>query len=265
MPGLLKRHQVPMIMLFLASLLIPRNAKTDAVLVILGDDRIVLASDGQQIHTGEAESRECNIRQAGNFFWAATGVYQDRATGFNVERFFNDRKSPTARAAQVLDDVGARILLPLQVELLSLEKNSPDLFSKIVREGAILSLFAVSSDGVSVEASAKEFLVVNKAIIPTASHTCLPASGQPACMLLTRNSEIEQYAEKHLSFFPDDAVGFVDRLMKIGQDSDPHYIGPPVNILSVTNSGAKWLRQNDCKPVELWLRHSEQIASFPVL
>jgi hypothetical protein len=263
MPEFLESHKAQMIVLILAIVLISQGGRADAMLAILGNDGVVLATDRLQIDTVDAASKECNIRQAGNVFWAATGVESDTTTGFKVARFFNDRSGRTTGASQVLDDVGGRILPSLQAELLSLERNSPDLYGKVIHEGAILSLVAVFSDGDQIEAYAKEFLVVNKQVVPTSSHSCLPADGQPACILLSRNPEVEQYAVKHLNLFTDNAVGFIDRLMKIGQDSDPRYSGPPFNILSVTKTGAEWLRQNDCKPIKLWLRHSDQIASIP--
>jgi len=31
--------------------------------------------------------------------------------------------------------------------------------------------------------------------------------------------------------------------MKVGQDADPEYIGPPINILAVTKQAVYWLRR----------------------
>jgi hypothetical protein len=223
------------------------------VVAIRGIGWAVLAADSVITSPGALPSLQCKVHQSGEVFWTNSGLDRDRATGFDIARFFSDTAVQGGTLVTMLERIGETLLKPLQLELPRMRAESSYYFTKFLQgKVPILSIFAARSDGNSVELYVKEFKVVDGRIITSPPRTCEPPSpekGLDRCMALTLPPELDQYIANHQDIYSDAPANAVDRLMGIAQVANPVEVGPPYSILEVRPDGARWLRQNDCEDI----------------
>lgn len=231
-------------------LLMARSALGTEIILVVTPDWAVLAADSLVTSNGVAPHRECKISRTRQLFWSDAGLDQDRDTGFDIRQFFENEVKPGRGTAEILDAVGSDSVGPLKRELPALKRNAPDFYARVMQNGFILSLFAVSVRGGKVEAYQKDLRVKGDRVVPEKAGTCRPAQqSSHVCLMTTKIPEVEAYAKVHPEIWSGSVVELVDQLMKTGQKAQPEYIGAPFNILAVKRTQAYWLRQDGCGSV----------------
>jgi hypothetical protein len=235
-------------------LCVPSRA-TELIMIVSGSGgSAVLAADSLIIgDEGTLPRKGCKIKQTGKFFWVASGLTEDHARGYRVASFVHPPTTvQNATAAQMLDDVGKRILPSLQVEIPYIKREAPAFYAIIRKHGTILVLMAVHDSGVGIEAYAKEFWVDNDRVSTLPASTC--ADLATGCIVASRltgdNSEIHRYIENHPETPQLDPIVATDNIMALAIKIDPADVAPPVSILRIAPNSTRWLRQNDCADIQ---------------
>lgn len=230
------------------------------IILVVSANGIILAADSKIVSPEKPPRTACKITQldAENFFWADAGLDSHPATGFSVANFFpkHARKNNTA---QTLDEIGVKILAPLQKELPLLQAEAPQFYSEVIKNGYILSLFAVRTNGEKIVGYVKDFRVEKGLVISLPAHSCTPAKGGNLCILLTKSPETIAIANTPNLFSGDGILG-IDKIMNTAIKADPEYVGPPISILFLTTNGGTWLRQGLCPNIASGTKTEERKA-----
>jgi hypothetical protein len=148
-----KSHKLPYGLIVLLWIIFAPMAHGTEIIIVKTDGWVVLAADSLYVRPGDRPYNGCKIRQSADLFWAASGVDADAITGFKVDTFLADAIKLRLSVAKTLDAAGgAKLITALNREAPILKSKAPDLYSKLIRGGSILSLFAVRVSGRQIDA-----------------------------------------------------------------------------------------------------------------
>lgn len=224
------------------------HAEATEIIAFILNGRIVLATDSLVYTPGAPSSTKCKIRQTGSIFWAVAGLSKTAgsATSFDVDAFLQEGNGWKGSIPDLLDSVGMKLAGPLEALLPIMRERSPDEYRRLVKESNILRIFAARNTPSGGELYLKELKVVGARVVPQQPKTCTAP-----CGLGNYPDPVRRYTETGIDVGNDvsQIVGVIDRMMQLGQESEPLRIGPPFTILSISKEGATWLRQNNCPSV----------------
>lgn len=240
-----KPHKLPGLILLLCWSYM--SFATEVVMVV-NKDRVVIGADSKIVVNEKKSFNRCKIRQTENSFWAGIGPDFDTEIGFSIDDVFAKFKKRHFGAVHLLDSVGVPMRSLLQKELPQLKKNSPVMYSRMVQNKFILILYCISNQDGMLTAADKGFSLVDVKVIIRPTINIIPDD------VSDYDLRHEPYIKSHSYLWvgDDDLVRFgIDQLLQMGTDEDPVDVGPPFSILVLRISGAKWLRQNDCRDVQV--------------
>jgi hypothetical protein len=221
-------------------------ASATEVIVVIKPTGTILATDSMQAASHGSSTNVCKIFQTGQLFWTLKGIPYIPRTGFRVSDFITEKNIDGRNLGQILDGLDSTLAPALDKQIPYVEENDPGYLRMIVNGGGhLLGLYAVMLRGQQVQAYYKGFRIVNGHIKPEPAWTC---DDKPYCTITTRQEDA-QYQNDHPHTFSGDIVKAVDGMMRNAQKIDPHFVGPPYSIVSITPRGAKYLRQGVCPDI----------------
>lgn len=231
-------------------LLIPSDVFGTQIIVVVSHEWVVIAADSRVMNPGAPFTKKCKIRQTGKLFWASTGVDGDDDTGYTIDAFFT-RNVGQMRASAALDFISPKLIERLQREVPIVESQASAVY-ETMEKGVFLALFAVDVHNNQVEAFAKLFTISEGRIVAQPTASCKLEGAMP-CFILSPNPAVQKLVATRPDIWNPGsvkgAVKAVNRLMEAAQASDVN-VGPPISILVVMPTGARWEQQNDCADIK---------------
>lgn len=251
-------HIVPAKILWLLLIFVTPNVCRATILVTnCSADRVVVGADGLSLHPEDTQHptfKSCKIVQSGNdCFFAISGLQNYKAINYDLV--------PLARRAcrgpgSVIERANTfkKVALPeIQRAWINTRKNNPRTYALLKRYGPA-RLSVVFAEGPPftviivqfVEDSNGKMMPENSIVDACnfASHSVFRALGE--------RQNVEAYQRQHPEIENLDDVAFVRSLLlgAIELEGFPKVIGPPVAILEITSSGARWIEQGACAEIK---------------
>jgi hypothetical protein len=252
-------------------LLLAGRAFATTIVAVKTPTEIVIGADSKVTDTfgNAAAGQACKIVQAGNLFFAYEGLAKDKRTGFDIARLCRQSLllKPNATAAERVSILTGFVTSELFAELLSLKQHDPDTYLEKVEGGQIfLKILIAGFDGERPLLFVRQFRAVplnrQKIGVSVLPDDCLEdCTGEINVRSLGETAAIEGLPEETPGFWTKGVVEGVRRLIETEIAARGEYVGPPVDILRLDKTGARWIQK---KPECSGLVNNSQPSNQPV-
>jgi hypothetical protein len=222
---------------------------------------IVIGADSKMTDTfgGGVGNQGCKIVQAGNLFFAYEGLARDRRTGFDIVKIaaaalaVRPQASPAERVSIMTGFITSRLF----AELPDLKRHDPETYREKVEGGqTFLKILVAGFEGGQPLLFVRGFRAaplngqaIGVSVLPD---DCLAdCGGAVAVRMLGETAAIEGLAEETQGFWSGGIAEGVRRLIETEIAARSEYVGPPVDLLRIDPTAARWLQKKpDCPAIE---------------
>ena len=231
------------------------NASATTIVVARGANEIVIGADSKVTDAfgNDLNKRACKIRQIGNLFIAIEGLEIDRQTRFNVPEIASKALSSKAPASDRVSILMGYLVTNLLTELSHLKTHEPQTFFKKIEGGQLfLRIIVAGFESGRPLLFVRSFRAlpynpgqIGVAVIPD---DCLDnCKGGVVTRFLGESDAIEGLPEETPDFWKPGLAAGVRSLIETEVSARSEYVGPPIDIVRITASGAQWIqRKKDC-------------------
>lgn len=237
-----------------ALVLLQANAAHATTIVVARTaNEIVIGADSKvtDAYGNDLNKRACKIRQIGDLFIAIEGLEVDRQTGFSVPeiagRALATKTSTTA--ADKMSVVMGYLVSGLLTELSHLKTHEPQTYFKKIEGGQLfLRILVAGFENGRPLLFVRSFRAlqynpgqIGVAVIPD---DCLEdCKGSIATRFLGESDAIEGLAEETPDFWKAGLSDGVRRLVETEIAARSEYVGPPIDIVRISATGAQWIQR----------------------
>lgn len=214
---------------------------------------IVIGADSKVTDTyGNAQaSQACKIVQAGDLFFAYEGLARDRRTGFDIAVLAKRALllKPDATVAERIGILTGLITTELFIELPRLKEQDPATYREKVEGGQpFLKILIAGFDGERPVLFVRQFravLLTRRTIGVSVAPDDCPADcvDEIVVRFLGETAAIDGLPEETPGFWTEGVVEGVRRLVETEIAARSEYVGPPVDILRIDKTGARWMQK----------------------
>ena len=237
----------------------PAHATT--IVVARTASEIVIGADSKVTDTfgNDLNRRACKIRQVGNLFVALEGLEIDRKTGFSVREISTAalQLRPAASAAEKISILMGYLVSGLLVELPYLKSHEPEAYFKKIEGGLLfLRVIVAGFENGRPLVFVRSFRAlqynpgqIGVAVIPD---DCLAdCKGQVVTRFLGESDAIDGLPEETPDFWKAGLSDGVRRLIETEIAARGEYVGPPIDIVRISPSGAQWIqKKTECAELQ---------------
>jgi hypothetical protein len=242
-----------LLLLLTIVLIVAAQAGATTIVAVRTPTEIVIGADSKVTDTyGNAFKRQgCKIIQAGNLFFAYEGLTRDTRTGFDIARVASQalQLRSNLSAAEKVSILTGFVASELFKELPRLKQHDPDTYREKVEGGQIFLTVLVAG----FEAGRPLLFVRQFRAVPVNRQTIgvsvLPDDCPQDCVgdavvkFLGETAAIDGLPEETPDFWKDGLVEGARRLIETEIAARSEYVGPPVDILRIDKTGARWIQQ----------------------
>lgn len=240
-------------------LLVPNSSALATTIVVARTrSEIVIGADSKVTDTfgNDLNKRACKILQVGNLFIAFEGLEVDRKTGFNVPEIsttaLNSR--PSGPMTEKISILTGFLVSELLVELSHLKTHEPDTYFRKIEGGQLfLRLIVAGFEKGKPLVFVRSFRAlqynpgqIGVTVIPD---DCLDnCEGAVVTRFLGESDAIDGLPEETPGFWKAGLSEGVRRLIETEIAARSEYVGPPIDIVRISKSGAQWIqRKPECQ------------------
>lgn len=244
-------------LLALMLLLVGRAAAT-TIVAVKTPNEIVIGADSKVTDTfGNAFANQaCKIVQAGNLFFAYEGLARDRRTGFDIAKIAAQslQLKPNATAVEKVSIFTGFVTSQLFAELLSLKQHDPETYREKIEGGqTFLKILVAGFEGNRPLLFVRQFRAVSLSrgtigVIVVPDDCLSDCAGYPVIRSLGETAAIDGLPEETPGFWENGIVEGVRRLIETEIAARSEYVGPPVDILRIDKTGARWIQRKQACP-----------------
>jgi hypothetical protein len=239
-------------------LLLPGRATATTIVAVKTPREIVIGADSKVTDTfGNASAAEaCKIVQAGNLFFAYEGLARDRRTGFDIAKaaLQSLQFKPNATVSERVSMLTGYVVTELFAELRSLRQNDPETYREKIEGGqTFLKILVAGFEGNEPLLFVRQFRAVQlnsqPAGVSVVPDDCLAdCREQVVIRSLGETAAIEGLPEETPGFWSQGIADGVRRLVETQIAARSEYVGPPVDILRMDSTGARWIQKKPTCP-----------------
>ena len=248
--------------LLLLPLLSPAPAaRATTVVAVKTPTEIVIGADSKVTDAfgNDAGRQACKIVQAGTLFFAHEGMARHRLTGFDVARVAREallRAAPDSTAAERVGAMTGALATELFAELPRLKRLDPDTYRAKVEGRVFLKVLVAAFERGRPLLFVRHFRAAHARAdifgVTVTPDDCLAdcgaEEGARVTRLLGETEAIEGLAEETPGFWEAGTADGVRRLVETEIAARDAYVGPPVDILRIDRTGARWLQKKPACP-----------------
>lgn len=234
-----------------------RNAHATTIVVARTMNEIVIGADSKVTDTfgNDLNKRACKILQIGNLVLAFEGFTVDRRTGFDVQQIAKQslQSRGAATAAEKVSVLTGVLLSKLFDELPSVQKHEREAYHIKFSGGRIfLSIVIAGFERGRPLVFVRNFRAVQigpeRIGVTVLPDDCLNnCQGETVTRFLGEIAAIEGLPEDTPGFWQRGLVPGVQSLLETAIAARSEYVGPPIDILRIDKSGARWIqRKPEC-------------------
>ena len=240
----------PLILVLFAEILAVRPSSATTIVVLKTRSEIVAGADSMGLFvTGRQRisHRFCKIHAVHNFFIASAGFYDTRAgQSMNIQEIVKSvakKEDPLALAAERSSSAIGNAL----AQALSQAKKEDPLYNFLVRGNVVTFFFGFESGKPAVYMNQTVITPGDHASAPAIESTqkqcgplCIPPERQPH-LLHTSSQAMDDFRSDNAGLLQDNPLAFVRSLIAADIAANGHRSGPPVDVLRIDQTGAKWI------------------------
>ncbi|MDX6695142.1 MAG: hypothetical protein QOF02_2745 [Blastocatellia bacterium] len=255
------RKRIKFARLLLLLLLCAGRVAATTVVAVKTPALIVIGADSKMTDTfgGGVGNQGCKIVQAGNLFFAYEGLARDRRTGFDIVKIAAEALAvrPQASPAERVSIMTGFITSRLFEELPDLKRHDPATYREKVEGGqTFLKILVAGFEGGQPLLFVRGFRAaplngqaIGVSVLPD---DCLAdCGGAVVVRMLGETAAIEGLAEETEGFWSGGIAEGVRRLIETEITARSEYVGPPVDLLRIDQTAARWLQKKaECPAIE---------------
>jgi hypothetical protein len=221
-------------------------------------NEIVIGADSKVTDTfgNDLNKRACKILQIGSLFVAFEGLEVDRKTGFNVPEISRAALnfSPSGPMTEKVSILTGFLVSELLIELAHLKANEPETYFRKIEGGQLfLRLIVAGFEKGKPLVFVRSFRAlqfnpgqIGVSVIPD---DCLANCGDAVVTrFLGESDAIDGLPEETPDFWKAGLSVGVRRLIETEIAARGEYVGPPIDIVRISKSGAQWVqRKPECR------------------
>lgn len=240
----------PLLILILAVPL--STSKGTTIVVARTRSEIVIGADSKVTDTfgNDLSQQLCKIVPAGNLFLAFEGLKQNRQTGFNVIDLSvkalqrETRASADDRVSILTGFMTSRLFR----ELLFLKQHDEPTYLRKIQGQIFLRIVVAGFEQNRPLIFVRQFRAVqlnaNNIAVEVISDDCgRECQGEVVTRFLGEADAIDGLAEDTPGFWSQGLASGVRQLVETEIGAREEYVGPPVDLVRITASGAEWIQR----------------------
>ena len=232
-----------------------------AIAVYRSDNEIVVAADSKATHEDDSPYVEpvCKIRQFGSTFVAAAGIYEESGTSFDLWEIV----SASAFGAEGLSDIvktfDSFVRFPLQNAVAAIKNQYPNFYKKRGIKTPWLSVFFLGIEDNVLTFKGRKYSVYPETddflSVKIKTYDCPGNCRDGKGAVLAQKGEVKNRKIRRMFIDPlfsqdakFDTVDLARKFVQMMIDEDTINYGAPIDILSISKDGAKWIQRKDSCP-----------------
>jgi len=230
---------------------LPRFITTGtAIAIIAKADQIAAAADSKIIlGRNRLLSSDCKIKQSGDAFFTIAGHRREELSSFDAIFIAREVFRTSYTAADRVNKFEILIYGPLFNMLRITQLRDPSYFESNLQNKTILQAaffgFERGSPYLYVRSFRCKTISSGQIVIEIERQACVAQ-----CELLTilgKNSAVEHYINQTADYKQKLPIELVKKFVELEIADEPEIVGPPIDILQITKTGAVWKqRKPEC-------------------
>lgn len=258
--------------LFAASL---QTSSQTSIVIIRKPNELVAAADSKgtpsEGNTTVLGDRPlCKIKQTGDTFFAAAGLYLDTGTNFNLVEIVVEVSRRGGTSLEKATRFEEMIREPIIRAMRSIKSNKRDYYQRRFagKESVQVAFFAWESG--APELHIRSVTVTGKFGRETANIDRKDCPGSDCvnntmASFLGNNDAILRYVREHPEIRNTDLVAASQKLVEIEIADIPREVGPPIDILRITKDHTEWIKKKpECRDIQPEPTPTPQREGFPL-
>jgi hypothetical protein len=248
---------IPAHIFCLLFLCFPAVCSATLILTVWSPDRILIGADGMAIQPDQPQpnKRTCKIRQgASDCFYSVAGAHDDKSIHYDLAPLATQACQGVGSIARRADAFKQVALPEIRREWDHIKSQEPKTYALTKQYGAA-HLAVVFAGGAPLTLVILQFVEDSRGqMVPDESIVRDQAfSSKTEYNELGEYLNIDAYREKNPDVDQLDTVPWLRTLLskaiELEQSEKLKRIGPPISILEITISGARWVEQGDCQNI----------------
>ncbi len=212
---------------------------------------VLLAADSAVIKTAGAvqfQAAACKIGEQAGTYYALSGLVDDAPAGYSATRYAGQAASSAANPESAAAIFVAAAETPLRRELDALRRDDPSQYA-FLAEGhpALQAIFAGMEDGQPA------LVVAGFGLSPAgelSGFVRIVAKGDdgrgPRIIYAGQQAQIRNWLAVHRDWYAGDRGELVRKLVQMEIDASDGRVAGPVDVLSISPAGPRWLQHKAC-------------------
>lgn len=241
--------------LIVTSLLFHPSAFATSIIMIRTQNDIVVGADSKGTNEYDELKKRlfCKIIQVGDIMFAASGLVEDKETGYSVNRVVAESANKGGTVDEIADRINTALVKPLNDALIHFKKISPEVYKKQIdgQKGITFQLLLFRFENGIPVVYKKNF---GK---PNLVHNTIPAigtivrcpgkecKGNRTLIALGSNSAIKDYLKKNLLPPTVDNGFLIKKLIMIQMKKTPQDVGLPIDLVRYDKMGIHWIQRKE--------------------
>jgi hypothetical protein len=234
-------------------LLFTGQAAATTIVAVKTPNEIVIGADSKVTDTfGKAFANQaCKIVQAGNLFFAYEGLARDRRTDFDIVKIAGQslQLKPDASVSERVSILTGFVTSRLFAELSSLKQHDPATYREKIEGGqTFLKILVAGFEGSRPLLFVRQFRAVALSretigVIVVPDDCLADCADAIVVRSFGETAAIEGLPEETPDFWTNGIAEGVRRLIETEIAARSEYVGPPVDILRIDKTGARWIQK----------------------
>ncbi|MBK8813398.1 MAG: hypothetical protein IPN69_22090 [Acidobacteria bacterium] len=237
-------------------LILAATGGATTIVAVKTKKEIVIGADSKVTDTfGNTKAKfACKIISAGGVVFAYAGFARDTQTGFDVPEIVagsleQNSKKPIAEKVEIL---AATIVERLNVELPLLKQNSFVTYREKIEGRTFLRILVAGFEKKKPVLLVRQFRIGQIAdgsigVIVSKNDCDAKCKGTNVTRFLGETEAIDGLPEETKDFWNQGLAAGVRKLVEIQIAAREEYVGPPIDVVSITSKGLTWIaRKSEC-------------------
>jgi len=232
-----------------------------AVAVYRSDNEIIVAADSKATHEDDSPYVEpvCKIRQFGSTFVAAAGIYEVSGTGFDLWEIVSVSVFGAGGLSDIVKTFDSSVRFPLQNAVTAIKNQYPKFYQKRGIKTPWLSVFFLGIEDNVLTLKGRKYSVYPETddllSVKIETYDCPGKCRKGKGAVLVQKGEVKNRKIRRMFIDPlfsrgakFDTVDLARKFVQMMIDKNTINYGPPIDILSITKDGAKWIQKKETCP-----------------
>ncbi len=220
------------------------------IVAIRTPEEIWIGADSKvtNVHNKSITKSVCKIKQVGRLFYAFAGFSNYTGSSYDLVSIVNKACRNNLSLSGKVKTFEKLIVPPLSKALKRIQINRPSYFAEEIQDKAVIQIVFAG-----IENGEPSFFVRNIRVEDNDGNSPTITINEVSCpgdceggemvVYLGHTEAIESFLETKDSFWEIGYAAGIRELITIQIEAEPDDVGPPIDMLRISNRGAKWIQK----------------------